>query len=1092
MTISLISNGLCIDQGAFRYAWYQLDMDGRVFYRAVAFKELVTLTMDPRRENEGILGIQWGAIRGLYNAGINFVYTACGIFEPGHIGIVQLYGAAANASSEEEAAARALQMAESVQGSMANFAQSRMKSPDLDVMRWYVDFLTRSRNILVVLGHPDPRVKLRASGSQDGNLPEESLNDLANEQNEILFRGMAKNRENFIFQVTSKALDRNLLADGLIRVSQAASNFASRQRGSKSISMGLGLPIVSSISQAVSGGNSLSDSYGQSVSDGASHGWGNSQTDSWSHTDSQSSSHGISVSHGVSQGVSDGTSHTTSQADSVGHTDSTSHTVSHSTSDSSGSGSSWGNSWSASMSQGTNVGMSAILNFGGSYGITQGASHSAGGSSFSSHTETNGTADSTGRADSTSHTEGVSNGTTHGVSSGTTDTVSESWSTSVGSSDSYGGAKGSSESWGESRATGESYGQSNGRSASQALGGGFSGGLAPTISMGRSWQTEDDVAIRLTELLRGLEGQANVASSEGGFMTDVLLFTGSKAGESLAAALVPQAFHGQGVPRPVMTVAPALEDQDQLIEHARAFLPYTRFEQDDPFGGFFWSRYGTMLNPKQVAAYSAPSVLQEGTLKVIEPIPHGMGFFPNMPGMVMLGHQYSPSTGDLTTTQVRLDKPLLMHTIFAANTGMGKSVAAQRMVYEMAKAWNMRIVVLDFGFAWRSLLNAPGLKGRVDIRQLRPDGVRPLRWNPMQIGTLINPETQLKAFVDIFGSIAQLGQKQQQHRLLDALRQVYMAKGVLVDDPEVRRDPEWGHVRPAEALQIGASAGLPLSDLTLEQRQLLAVYRSKVVGLMDLYTRIETDMNALKANDQVGRGVLEGILWRLRGLTRGGAAAQFAANTPGDESIPVEDLGRPNGVVILEGGKFLDNFTKAWLLGWAGWMIYTDMVARREKQINQGQADLFMVFEEANIIFSGTDGKGAEGESSGQSVSEQYSNMFRDSRKYGAFFGVITQSPSLIPPGILTSCNNVCVGFLTAPKDKDVMLSALAKSEKGFTDESWRRFLSFLAIGQIIARFPYAGKREQQLPFLFRPLILNVPEPTDSEIDLKLGRITLR
>src|SRR5262245_42002101 len=86
MTISLIHNGLHIDQGTFRYAWYKLVMDGREFYRAVAFKELTTLTMDPRRENEGILGIQWGAVRGLYNAGINFIYTACGIFKPEHIG----------------------------------------------------------------------------------------------------------------------------------------------------------------------------------------------------------------------------------------------------------------------------------------------------------------------------------------------------------------------------------------------------------------------------------------------------------------------------------------------------------------------------------------------------------------------------------------------------------------------------------------------------------------------------------------------------------------------------------------------------------------------------------------------------------------------------------------------------------------------------------------------------------------------------------------------------------------------------------------------------------------------------------------------
>ncbi|MBI4770447.1 MAG: hypothetical protein HY784_08580 [Chloroflexi bacterium] len=376
----------------------------------------------------------------------------------------------------------------------------------------------------------------------------------------------------------------------------------------------------------------------------------------------------------------------------------------------------------------------------------------------------------------------------------------------------------------------------------------------------------------------------------------------------------------------------------------------------------------------------------------------------------------------------------------------------------------------------------------MDIRQLRPDGVRPLRWNPLQIGTYINPETQLKAFADIFGSVAQLGQKQQQHRLLDALRRLYVRHGVMVDDPQVRADPQWGRVQADEAARLGLTADTPLGNLHPDDRQRLAVERSKAVGLGDLYGEIEAEYDLLNPRDQVGRGVLEGILWRLKSLVRGAPAAQFQ---PGSDTVPVEDLGRPNGVVVLEGGKFLDNFAKAWLLGWAGWLIYSDMVARRERQINRGEADLFMVFEEANIIFTGLEGGDSSEGRSAPTVGEQYSNMFRDSRKYGAFFGVVTQSPSLIPQGIISSCNNLVVGFLKSPKDKDIVLSALARSEKGFVDEPWRRFLADEHIGMVIGRFPYAHSREQQLPVLFRPLILDVPEPTDEEIAHKLGRITL-
>jgi hypothetical protein len=195
-------------------------------------------------------------------------------------------------------------------------------------------------------------------------------------------------------------------------------------------------------------------------------------------------------------------------------------------------------------------------------------------------------------------------------------------------------------------------------------------------------------------------------------------------------------------------------------------------------------------------------------------------------------------------------------------------------------------------------------------------------------------------------------------------------------------------------------------------------------------------------------------------------------------------------MVILEGGKFLDTFSKAWLLGWAGWLIYSDMVARRERQLNMGEADLFMVYEEANIIFTGLERQDEE-QSSGPNVSEQQANMFRDARKYGAFFGVVTQSPSLIPQGIRNSCNNLVVSYLSDSRDKDVVLSALARSEKGFHDESWRRFMADLQIGMCIGRFPYTFEREQQLPFLFQPQIVNVSEPSDADIAEKLGRIQL-
>jgi hypothetical protein len=46
-----------------------------------------------------------------------------------------------------------------------------------------------------------------------------------------------------------------------------------------------------------------------------------------------------------------------------------------------------------------------------------------------------------------------------------------------------------------------------------------------------------------------------------------------------------------------------------------------------------------------------------------------------------------------------------------------------------------------------------------------------------------------------------------------------------------------------------------------------------------------------------------------------------------------------------------------------------------------------------------------------------------------------------------------------------------------------------LPIGMAIGRLPYTQERELQRPFLFRPLMVSVPEPTDDEIADRLGRI---
>ncbi|MEA2008301.1 MAG: ATP-binding protein, partial [Chloroflexota bacterium] len=529
-----------------------------------------------------------------------------------------------------------------------------------------------------------------------------------------------------------------------------------------------------------------------------------------------------------------------------------------------------------------------------------------------------------------------------------------------------------------------------------------------------------------------------------------------------------------------------------LREHAATFLVHDEEDPHDPLLGVLGKRFSTYLTAAQLAAYTAPAIFQEGTMRAMPAIPRdGMAFYPEMKGSVLLGHQFSPETADLTTTPVMLAKDRFIHIMFAGETGSGKTVGAERFAYEAARRWNTRIVVLDFGAGWRKLLNAPGIENQVDVRQLNPTGVRPLRWNPMQISRHITPSMQLASFVDIFSNLSQMGVKQQRHRFFELLEEIYLQHGVLVNYPKVLNDGHWGSVvDAAEARLSGGRVGQALRDLDRAQTQKIAVHRSRNVSLQMLNDAAEQKLENLPRGDKVGRNIFNGIKFRVGALIRGGTAAQFAA---GEDAIDIAELASAEKrVLVLEGGGEMDQFTKAWLLSWAAWIMYSDMVKRRELQlVSESDADLLMIFEEANIIFTGMDQKDAE-QAGAITAADQYNSMFRDSRKYGVRFVVVTQAPSLIPAGVRASCGSLFISKLSDPQDKDIVLSALAKSEKGFRDEAWRRFLADLSTGMTLGRLPYSFDRREMRPFLFMPLILNAKEPTNEEIAQKLGRIDLR
>ena len=80
-------------------------------------------------------------------------------------------------------------------------------------------------------------------------------------------------------------------------------------------------------------------------------------------------------------------------------------------------------------------------------------------------------------------------------------------------------------------------------------------------------------------------------------------------------------------------------------------------------------------------------------------------------------------------------------------------------------------------------------------------------------------------------------------------------------------------------------------------------------------------------------------------------------------SVLVEDPELPGdwGVAILEGGAFLDEFSKAFLLDWTASNISYDAVVQHMRLARSEPAHIQIVFEEANKILSGVDAGEEEG-----------------------------------------------------------------------------------------------------------------------------------
>lgn len=1074
---------------ALDYMWFEVTEreGGREYreHRAIRMMHLSSIPLNVRAD-QGALAKMRTVLRGLYNGKVDIVYLVAGIYHPERLGIVQCYGAVGRGETRDAAVAQAVYGAASLEAAMsAAYPQLRFQPLNTALANWISNALLKMPYGVLAVGHPDPRENARGGASDLNPLlssGKHGMQEFTLQQNELVMRGMAQLEEDFLLQVLLTPVSMQNASRMLAGIAEYTSAWAAWQTGHRSFNIGTSLPLMLSGALSRNAGTGYTENQSVGQSDGVSH------VASQSHMDGQARSHteGLAVTDGVARTHTEGLAVTESHSESNAHAE--------------------GSNWGETEGQGWNVG--------GSLGVPGVASVNGGYNEFSSASEGGFVSDTHLVSDGVAVTRSVSDAVTQSHS----ETRSQSDTDTLSSADTVGQADG------VSHEASQSSGQATSRSLGQGISQGIAFGLAPSFSVGEANQWQFDPAILLTNILRKQQEILNTITLEGGFYTDVYALAGSERGRQALLTLIPEAFHGvEDVVMGVQTRTLTPEEDTYLRLHAKAMVPSTR-EIHIPEAMTAYAD-STLLTMLQAASYMAPGLFEEGLARTVQEAIPPFAFNPHMAGDVALARQYSTERGDLTTSLLRLTPERHFHTAFAGDTGYGKSVAAERLAFETTLRWHYRTIVLDFGQGWRKALHWPGLDGRVDIRQLHPGSVRPIRWNPLQIPKRIDPARYRTLVCELFANAGRMGPRQLGF-LRDRLTRLYQLHGVLQGDArselyeETRETKLKGRlgenlsnwkvvINPTEeeainrarlerGLEGRSTLNLEVASLEAFERQALAVYRSQQVSLAEWVKLLRAEfIHVSNQKDQASRSSLQGVLLRLEPLAEGEMKLMYG---DGYDTLAVEDLGLlgsqedPWGVTVIEGGAEMDEFSKSALLSLAASILYLDSVVRRRETLGGSHFPPMQIFfEEANKVLSGIDvGSASDREGTGADQTAQiFLDMWRDGRKYHCFLHVLAQSISELPAGILSSCNNGFFAQTKNDRDRQAVLAHIARNTKGFVNAEYDRFIARMPIGMAIAKLGYTSEMIQTEPYLVQPLMLSVHEPDDREIHQHFKRLGL-
>lgn len=784
-------------------------------------------------------------------------------------------------------------------------------------------------------------------------------------------------------------------------------NFNSNLGATTGVNAGLNVSVNSSGGTGLStnAGGSTTASGGSNYGHGSS--WGNSAGVGTGYSTSESWGEGFSSSFG------EGYSYSASSSESAGESE--------------GITKGWSEGMSIGQSRGMSIGQSVSHSVGQGWSEGVGTSHSQGVSSSIS----NGTSESWGTSQTTSHSKSVSDGTSH--STGTSSSMSTG--------------------------RGQSSGKSSSSSSAISTGTSASMGVGASLSISKSYQFIDAEVATIVEMLEFNELRLKQAlyGKSGMFFTDVYIATETEEALQAAKAVAKSAwYNGEAQTCPLQVIQLDEETQNHLLVNFNAFATCPQKERDN-MGVFENYTFSTLLTSQELAAYTHLLRVSDGGIYAdIQNIPElavpaGLSG-PIYMGKVVSGYKWTMDRGYDTVFDYRIDNDSIMHTLFAAGSRSGKTVAALRYVAEIAnnikrKPYNkrMRVLVMDPKTDWRAL-----------ARYVEPERFRiynmgdansfsSFKYNPLKVPYGVDPEFHLDIVTDVFVRSYGLGVRSVMI-LMDAFKSLYEKEGVFATEDKQE-----------------------ITD------------RSSKCTLKKAYEWLEQE----KESGKIGRDKVEAVDKALDRLKRyswdTGVLCKLYSQ---EDGMSIDEILGADDVIVLESGKIQGN-NMSFIFGMITASVYTYAKYCDNNFVGEDQFETLLVVEEANRILTGEQAGESAGGVQGESIFEE---MLDQAAGLGIFVVSICQKPTALPLSVIVNSGLLFSGKMSYADDIELMLTAQGKELK-FVSREIKTFMPKCPIGQFIVQSKRTFDYKQAEAVLIHVDGLSYTKPTDAELrDLMLQK----